>query len=433
MANKEIKELHALIDGIDYPAGVEAARRDSRGQIINEAYLAGVYNQTTNKIDNNVFVTNVNNYKYLKILGAETDEDGRIPSFTLVKKLINTKISAGAEYLGTTDKYEGASTKWSIKQPDSNGDWGRYNGTSNDDLHKGDILVWNGTDYDILHTSSDANTYYGVQVNGNVALAANGLGYLNLINGKKINVTNTDGTVSINHDTYSAQNVSSFDYVKSLISDDYGHVTSATGGTAGVISSDNTIIITTDSSGNVSLGVNVAELPGQITASEPLVATQNSATKVYNISLNTGTGLALSQDKKLEVSLTSETTGTGWVIGSISASNNKISAIKAKPIGSINGYEPDADGKFVVNAGSNITFDDADGHLVINSSGGTIENADTQASGRTYIAEITSKTEGNITTSTYKSHAFFSNFKSTSDYSTASIDSSDVVFLTVKA
>ena len=93
----------------------------------------------------------------------------------------------------------------------------------------------------------------------------------------------------------------------------------------------------------------------------------------------------------------------------------------------------DADGKFVVNAGSNITFDDADGHLVINSSGGTIENADTQASGRTYIAEITSKTEGNITTSTYKSHAFFSNFKSTSDYSTASIDSSDVVFLTVKA
>lgn len=132
-----------------------------------------------------------------------------------------------------------------------------------------------------------------------------------MINGKKINVTNTDGTVSINHDTYSAQNVSSFDYVKSLISDDYGHVTSATGGTAGVISSDNTIIITTDSSGNVSLGVNVAELPGQITASEPLVATQNSATKVYNISLNTGTGLALSQDKKLEVSLTSETTGTG--------------------------------------------------------------------------------------------------------------------------
>ena len=121
MANKEIKELHALIDGIDYPAGVEAARRDSRGQIINETYLAGVYNQTAGQIDAG-FVTNFNNYKYLKILAAETDEDGRIPSFTLVKNLINTKISAGAEYLGTTDKYDGASTKWSIKQPDSNGD-----------------------------------------------------------------------------------------------------------------------------------------------------------------------------------------------------------------------------------------------------------------------------------------------------------------------
>ena len=132
-----------------------------------------------------------------------------------------------------------------------------------------------------------------------------------MINGNKINVTNTDGTVSINHDTYSAQNVSSYDYVKSIVSDGYGHVTSAAGGTAGVISSDNTIIITTDASGNVSLGVNVAELPGQVTASEPLIATQDSTTKVYNISLDMGTGLSLSQDKKLEVSLASETNGTG--------------------------------------------------------------------------------------------------------------------------
>lgn len=440
MATKEIKELHALIDGTSYPAGVEAARRDSKGKIINETYLAGVAkivqnaNQTTINPTSD-YTTIYQNYNYLKIIGAESNDKGTIPSLSYVENLINAKITQGAEYLGTTSDYNKGSPTWSKKQPNTAGDWGRYTGNASGSLHNGDILIYNGAGYDVVHAEADNNTYPGVKVNSNIVLTANGVGYLNLVNGNKISFAkNSDGTVTANHATYTAQNVNS-DFVKTLTSDGYGHITGATGGTAGVISSDNTIIMTTDAGGNVSLSVNVEKLPGQVTATKPIVATQDNTTKVYDISLLTGAGLSTAGET-LSVSLPGvKTTGSGNVVKDVSISGAQITQKKTLVINQINGRSPNSDGNFVLSAGNNITFDnDANGNYRINSAGGAVVNNDTAATGRKYIAEITSKTNNNITTSYYKSNAYFESFKSTSDYNAASIDATTgVVSLTVKA